>query len=159
MAYQGVAPILFESVSAVTASNSVEVGTRATVAGNDYIYVYNAGNSQIPVGNGAVCSGVSGYSVTVSAVTMVDFAIGVVKHATLTTGTYGWLLTRGFSGFNTGASDSCATGSPLAIAVDGVFANKTISTGYVTPVVGRSMGAAASGLSAGTGFAYFNFGS
>lgn len=157
MAFQGVAPILFESVSAVTASPSVELGTRATVAGNDYIYVYNAGNSQIPVGNGAVLSGTSGYSVTVSAITMLDFGVGIVKHATLTTGTYGWLLTRGFSGFNSGANDSMAAGAPLAIAVDGVFANKTLSTGYVSPVVGKAVGACASGLSGGTGVGYFHF--
>lgn len=155
MAFSSVGPIAFESVSAVTATNSVELGTRVSVGGNDYVYVYNAGNSQISKGFGATVSGTTGYSVTVSAVTMLDFAVGVCKNATLTTGTYGWLLTRGFSTFVAGASDSFTTGDVLALAVDGVFALKTISTGYVSPIVGKAVQGAASGTS--TGYAFFRF--
>jgi hypothetical protein len=155
MAFQSVGPIAFESVSNVTAANSVELGTRVTVNGNDYIYVYNAGNSQISKGYGAVLSGTTGYSVTVSAITMVDFAVGICRNATLTTGTYGWLMTRGFSTFVAGANDSFAAGNPIALAVDGAFANKTISTGYVTPHVGKTVQASDSGASAGYG--YFSF--
>jgi hypothetical protein len=159
MSFESLGPVFMEGVSAVTATNSVEVGTRRTVAGNDYIYVYNAGTDQIPVGNGAIVTAATGYSVIAGAVTMVDFGVGVCKHTTIPAASYGWLLTRGFSGFNAGASDSFAVGNPLALAVSGVFANKTISTGYVTPVVGRCISACASGLSGGTGYAYFNFGS
>jgi hypothetical protein len=150
--------IQFESVSAVTATPSVEVGTRRTEAGNDYLYVYNGSTETIPVGNAAIIgSGCSGYTVAVSAVTQVDFGVGVVKHTAIPTLNYGWILTRGFSGFNAGASDSFAVGSPLAVALSGVFAHKTISTGYVTPVVGKAVGACASGLSAANGVAYFQF--
>lgn len=158
MAFQGVAPIMFESVSAVTATNSVELGTRATVGGYNYVYVFNAGSDTIPVGNAAhLASGSSGMSVNVSCVTMTDLGIGVCKHAAIPTLNYGWLMTRGFAAFNSGASDSFAIGNPLAVAVSGVFANKTISTGYVTPVVGQCIGAVASGNSAAGGVAYFNF--
>ena len=92
-------PVLFAPISMVTATlgaNDPEPGYRATVGDEDYVFVYNAGNSQISPTYGAVLSAVSGYSVTVSSVTSVDFLIGVCKHATLTTATYGWLMTRGF---------------------------------------------------------------
>lgn len=155
--YQGIAPVLFESVSAVTATPSVQLGTRCNVGGNDYVYVYAAGGA-INKGNAAIITGTSGYSVNVTSVTMVDLGVGICRNATIAAGSYGWLMTRGFSDFNAGANDSFAVGNPLALAVDGLFANKTISTGYVTPVVGRCLSACASGLSAAQGFAYFNFG-
>lgn len=150
---------MFESVSAVTLAPSVELGTRVTVAGADYVYCYNGHTETVPVGNAAkIGSGLSGYTIAVSCITQVDYAIGVVKHAALPTLSYGWLMTRGFAAFNSGASDSFAVGNPLAVAISGVFANKTISTGYVTPVVGQCVGAVASGNSAGGGVAFFNFG-
>lgn len=159
MAHNGIAPIMFESVSAVTATNSVDLGTRRTLGGYEYLYVFNAGTDTVPVGNAAhLASGSSGYSVNVSCITQVDLGIGVCKHVAIPTLNYGWLLTRGFAAFNSGASDSFAIGNPLAVAVSGVFANKTISTGYVTPVIGQCVGAVASGNSAGGGVAYFNFG-
>ncbi len=156
MAYQSNGPILFESVSNVTATPSVEVGTRVTVAGADYIYVYNTGSSTVGQYFGAVVSAVSGFSVTVSSVTMTDVAIGIAKHAAIPTGSYGWLLTRGFSKFAAGASDSFAVAGPLALGVDGVFCLKSCATGWITPVIGKATVAAASGLT-GTGEAYFNF--
>lgn len=159
MSFESVGPVSMEGVSAVTATNSVEVGTRRTVAGNDYIYVYNAGADTLPVGMGAVITASTGYSVILGSVTMVDFGVGVCRNADIATAKYGWLMTRGFGPFSAGANDSFAVGNPLALAVSGAFANKTISTGYVTPVVGRCISAAASGLSGGTGYAFFNFGS
>jgi len=136
-----------ESVSAVTATNSVEVGTERRVGDECYVYAYNAGNSQIPPSYGAVCSAVSGYSVTLSSITSVDFLMGVVKHSTFTTGTYGWLMTRGFCQVEMEADNSAAAGQILALAADGEFALKSNSTGYPTPAVGKTMGAIASGAS------------
>lgn len=156
MAFQGASPVLFESVSAVTATPSIDVGTRRVDGGNHYVYVYNAGNSAINMGYAAVMSGVSGYSVTVSAITQVDFGIGICKNATMATATYGWLLTKGFSYFNTGANDSCSTGANLAVGVDGVIVYKTICTGYMSPVVGKATLTGTSGTSL-TGFGFFNF--
>lgn len=160
MSVESLGPVCMEGVSAVTATNSVELGTRRTVAGNDYIYVFNKGADTLPVGFGAIVTASTGYSVILGSVTMVDFGVGVCRNVDIPTVNYGWLMTRGFGPFSAGANDSMAVGNPLALAVSGTFANKTISTGYVTPVVGRTISAIASGGgSAGTSWAYFNFGS
>jgi len=155
MGVHGISPVRFEGVSQVTATNSVELGTTCQFEGNEYMYVYNAGNSQASKGHAVVLSGTTGYSVTVSSLTMTDFAVGMVKHATLTTATYGWVMTRGFATFIAGASDSFASGNPIALGVDGAFVNKTLSTGFISPHVGKCLQATDSGVSAGYG--YFKF--
>lgn len=134
-------------VTASLGTNDPSVGDIAEVADEKYIFVYNAGNSQISVGRGATLSGVTGYSVTVSSVTGADMFVGVCKHATLTTGTYGWLLTRGFSQVQMGASDSCTTGGVLTVGVDGAFALKSQSTGHQSPTCAKAMSGADSGTS------------
>lgn len=143
-----VGPIGFESVSNVTATNSVRVGTRITRGDEDYIYVYNTGASDLPVGHAAVCSAVTGYSVTVSAVTGTDFAVGVCKHAAISASCYGWLVTKGFTSVEMAISDSCVAGEPLRLALSGTFAlasNTTLTA--VGPVIGKSMEAMASAAS------------
>lgn len=155
MAFTSENPILFESVSAVTTANSVELGTRTTQGGSDYIYVYNAGAATISQSCAAVLSATTGYSVTGAAVTMLDFGIGIAKNAAIPAASYGWLMTRGFSTFIAGADDSFAVGDAIAVAVSGLFGHKTISTGYVTPHVGKCIQAAASAAS--TGYGYFSF--
>jgi hypothetical protein len=140
----------FAGVSQVTSSlgpNDPEVGTRLRSGDEDYLFVYNAGNSQINPGHAAIVSAVTGYSVTVSSVTSVDFAVGFVKHATLTTGTYGWLLTKGFGSIEAEASASFAAGALAILAADGTVTNKTISTGFVGTVCAKAMEAIASGAS------------
>lgn len=155
MSLDSIGPISFESVSAVTATPTVEIGTRRSVAGNEYLYVFNAGNTQISKGHAAILSGVSGYSVTVSSITMTDYPVGMVKHTTLTSDTYGWLMTKGFATFIAGASDSFAVGNPIGLGVDGAFVNKTISTGFMSPTLGKCLQATASNVSSGYG--YFSF--
>ena len=152
MSYYDNRKVYFETVSAVTASPSEQLGAVRRVGDEEYIYVYNAGNSQISPGLGATVSGVSGYSVTVSSTTSVDMFIGVCKHATLTTGTYGWLLTRGFGQVQMEADNSCAAGQLLTVAADGEWALKSNSTGYPAPAMGKAMAAIASGAS---GSAFF----
>ena len=100
MSYNSVGPVVMMSVSGVTATpgaNDPEIGTRTTVAGNEYVYVYNTGlavgQSQI----GVIQSGSSGYSITGSSVVGADAAFGVAKNAAIPNGSYGWLMTRGFS--------------------------------------------------------------
>lgn len=156
MTFYDNSPIRFGSVSMVTTSlgsNDPEVGARCRVGDEDYIFVYNTGsNAQINPGHCAVLSGVTGYSVTVSSISL-DLAIGVCKHATITTGAYGWLVTRGFVPVEMGANYSCAAGELLEIGVDGVFdtaSNTTGNAGYVA----KAMEAAASGASA---MAYVKF--
>jgi len=155
MPFYSVHPSLFESVSAVTLVPSVELGTRANFAGRYYCYVYNGGNSQITVGNGVVQTGTSGYTVTVSSVTGVDAFAGVCYHATITTGAYGWVVTRGHTKIKMHANSICTTGDLLVAGADGVFAAAALAgTGIVAPyVVGK---AAIATVSAGTGEAIVN---
>jgi hypothetical protein len=144
----------FGTVSMVTSSlgpNDPEVGTVRDDGDERYIFVYNAGNSQITPGDCTTVSGVSGWSVTVSTVTATDLIAGVCKHATLTTGTYGWIMTRGFGQVNMDANNSAAAGGILVGGTDGKFWNKTISTGLPNRTIGKAMAAIASGAS-GTAF-------
>jgi len=156
MTYYGNEPVKFGSISMVTATlgdNDPEPGYEAKVGDEKYVFVYNAGNSQIPPTYGATVSAVTGYSVTLSSITSVDFLIGICKHATLTTATYGWLMTRGFATVEMEADNSCTAGQILALAADGEFALKSNSTGYPTPAVGKAQAAIASG---GSGAAFIS---
>ena len=143
-------PIAFVGPSFTTSSlgpNDPEVGDTLRHDDEQYVFVYNAGNSQIAPGIGVIVSGVSGYSVTLSSVTSVDLLVGVVKHATIATGYYGYVCTRGFSEVKMHADQSAAAGAILILAADGVFTNKTISTGFVAPAAVKAMAAIASGAS------------
>lgn len=151
-------PIRFDSVSMVTATlgtHDPEVGTVVREGDEEYIFVYNAGNSQISVGNGAVVSAVTGYSVTVSSITHTDVPVGVCKHATLTTGTYGWLLRKGFGPAVAGSS--LVAGDLVCLGVDGKWVAKLATTAYsqvVMPAVyGKCMVSAATGSQADVYFA------
>lgn len=146
-------PIRFGSVSMVTATlgtNDPEVGTVITEGDEEYIFVYNNGTSQISVGRGAVVTAVTGYSVTVSSVTHTDVPVGVCKHATLTTGTYGWLLRKGFGPALAGSA--LVAGDLVCLGADGGWVAKLATTAYsqvVMPAVyGKCMVSAAAGSSA-----------
>jgi hypothetical protein len=141
--YEG--QIYMESVSAVTATNSVEIGTRRIFNSEAYIYVYNGGsNAQIGPGLFAAVTATSGYTVTVSS-TSGQFAVGVCKHATITTGTYGWLLTAGYVDgvFNGMASTALAGNEALQLAADG-----KVCKGETGPFIGQATKATASAGSA-----------
>lgn len=149
-------PVEVETVSNVTATNSVNPGETRFINGEEYLYVYNAGVQQISVGNFAVLSANSGYSVTVSSITQYDFPIGIVKHATITTGAYGWLMTRGFAKLQLAANASASTADVLYPAGQGLFAaaGNAVSAGcgIVLQPVAYAVSGAASGSSA---FGYF----
>ena len=144
-------PIFFESVSAVTATPSVELGRKRTDGANEYIYVYNTGDQMINPTYGAVLnSAVSNYSVSVSSVCQSSRYLGVVKHSTIPTGQYGWLLTRGFTQVEMGATESAAAGGPLAAAINGTFLGPvTGAVGLPNSPVGVAISAVASGASTG----------
>lgn len=153
MAFQGVAPINFAGVSMVTASlgkNDPEVGTKLTVDGRDYVFVYNGGTSQISPGYGAVPqSSATGYTVTVSAATSADFCVGVCRHATLTTGTYGWLVQHGITPVQLGATNSSTVAQRglLEIGANGVFEAVSNTTGNKAPACAVALEAVATGAS------------
>jgi hypothetical protein len=118
-------PVAYEEpISAVTATNSVDLGSRRIHKGESYVYCYNASDTQIsPTYGVKLVTGASGYSVAVTSLT--DTAhpcVGVVKNVTLTTNTYGWVMTKGFNQLENDA-DSTITGDYVAIALskDGTF--------------------------------------
>jgi hypothetical protein len=152
MSFHGLSPIRFGSVSMVTATlgtNDPEVGTVCDFGADRYIFVYNVGSSTIGVGSGAVLSGVSGYSVTVSSVTHTDIPVGVCKHVAIPTGSYGWLLQRGFSTAQAGSAVATANG--LTLGADGTWQAQLTTTAYsqvnLPTVYGKAMGSAASSAS------------
>jgi len=148
----------FDSVSMVTATlgtNDPEVGTVRREGDEEYLFVYNTGsNAQISPGYVATVSAVTGYSVTVSTTTMIDHPVGVCKHATITTGAYGWLLRYGFGTAKMPANSGCAAGQLLTVGADGVSAVKSISTDAPGIVYGKVMEATGS---AGVATAFFKF--
>lgn len=147
---EGLSPIRFVGPSFTTSSlgvNDPKVGDVMRSGDENYLFVYNAGNSQILPGDGVIVSAVSGYSCTLSSTTSVDLLVGVVQHATIATGYYGYVVTRGFCQVNMGANLSAAAGAGLVLAADGKFTAKTISTGYVSPIQVKAMDAIASGAS------------
>jgi hypothetical protein len=138
MALQGLSPIRFESVSAVTATNSVELGTRVTDGGVDYVYCYNAGAATIgqgKMGRLSPSSLSSGYSVVVSNPASQSgghFVVGVAHNAAIAASSYGWLATRGVVlAALDGSEVSMNSGDIVVPGVDGGFvvAAATLSTG------------------------------
>jgi hypothetical protein len=151
MTFYGNEPVRFDSgVSMVTATlgpNDPEVGARTVEGDEEYIFVYNTGGSTINVGNGAVLSAVTGYSVTVSSVTSVDFLVGVCKHSAIATTEYGWLVTKGFTSVEMGGtSGTVAAGGLIELGDDGEFYPVSNTTGN-GPVVGKAMAAIVSAAS------------
>lgn len=153
-------PIRFGSVSMVTGTlgpNDPEVGTVVREGDEEYIFVYNNGASTINTGQFAICTAVTGYSVTVSSITHVDVPIGVCKHAAIATTKYGWLLRKGFGPMQVGSA--VAAGDLLGPGADGNWQSRLVSTAYsqvIAPAIyGKCMVSAAS---SGSGDAYYNIG-
>ena len=144
MSFYRVDPISFESVSSVTSTNSVDLGTRRHEAGIDYIYVYNSGNAQISQGQMGFLPSASMSAFTASFVVTVSNAasqagcrsvVGVAHNATLTTGTYGWLATRGpVLGVPDASQISANSGVELVPGVDGGFVAFAGTSATGTPV-------------------------
>jgi hypothetical protein len=131
-------PILCsESVSAVTATPSVDIGTRRFDSGREYVYIYNGGGEVAP-GYVMIATGVSGYTcvATYAFGTSKPLAMGVVRNATLTTGTYGWICTRGFTDLYNIGTASVAVSNRLALGADGAVFVDT-DTSAITALVHR----------------------
>jgi hypothetical protein len=152
MAYYGASPVVFESVSAVTLTPSVGLGTRRIENDNEYVYIYNAANSNIDKGYTVNAKSVATpYSVTVTSTTQVMVPVGVILHATLTTAQYGWALVRGYGTVK--AASAVAVGEPLYLGVDGNLVTPSTMAGWFGPCVGQALAAAVSTTS-GTALAY-----
>lgn len=152
MSFYSDTPVIFGGVSGVTATPGAkdpELGARTTYNGNHYLYAYNGADTQAVPGMALVpLSGSNGYTGTVTAVASYDIPLGVVYNTTMTTNTYGWVLTRGYGVAYTSAA--IAAKIPLEITASGIFG--TAVTGTVWGVL-TSATSAATNL---TGGAYFS---
>lgn len=149
MAY-GVGPVVFESVSNVTATPSVELGTLRFHDGEYYEYVHAA--KELPVNYLAVYSGTSGHTCVTTGAVSGEYCAGGVKHATISSGSYGWLLKKGVIDVKNSKAGSAPVINEVAyLGTDGGFFNERllitscIDTGHI---IGKVLSAGASG---GTG--------
>lgn len=134
-----VSPLLEEGVSHVTATNSVSPGTRTRdAAGNAYIYVTNGAATDVSPGFGMVLeAGSSAYSCTVSSATGADQLIGVVKHNTITAGSYGWVVCEGY--VNLEAGETLTTGENVVLGANGAFHPASNATGLLANCIGKAL--------------------
>lgn len=131
-------------VTAALTGDHPQLGARATVDGNEYIYVYNGGGEQISVGDVAIAMvGCTEFTCTVSSVSG-DLPLGVCLHNTLTTDSYGWLLRKGYGTAYTSGAVAVAAG--LMVDVDGGCVTST------SHLFARAMSAIASSTRTGPVF-------
>jgi hypothetical protein len=147
MSNDGLQQLFEESVSHVTATNSVQLGSERWHNGDKYQYIYNKSSTQACPGAamvyiGANASASSGYSLTVSS-TAGDYDIGgVVKNATIAAGYYGWVVVNGvISGCQT--SSGTTAGHYVALGGDGLFRSGSATTGDLYQPVGVALTATA----------------
>lgn len=121
-------PVVEESVSAVTLTPSIQLGTRRIHNGEEYVYMYNSGGGTISVGNGVKpITAASGYSVAATSLTDVfSPCFGVVKHVAMATLEYGWVMTRGFTTVVV-VSDTTGNFVPLALSTAGKFRSVSLT--------------------------------
>jgi hypothetical protein len=139
--YYGVDPISMESVSAVTATNSVDLGTRRIHGGEEYVYFYNNTGSSVTAGMAMTVSGLSGYSLTRSTTAESDVAICFVKHAAVPAANYAWGLVRGI--VQAQFTSTMATGVPIQIGTDGaVMTYTTAAASFPGAILGKVLSSA-----------------
>jgi len=130
MAQYGYKDGFFESVSAVTATPSEELGSVRVSNGRVYQYVYNGGGEQISQNQICVVSASTGYTVTVSSVTSPNsYAYGVVREATLTTATYGWVVKQGSVDLYNAGNTAIVAGYQITADADGTVTASSGGTG------------------------------
>jgi hypothetical protein len=139
-----------ETPSAVTATPSVELGARRFWKGEEYVYCYNAGgaaiNTTVALGVKLV-TGASGYSIAATSLTdVVNPCVGVVKHAAIAAGSYGWAMVKGFATVSV-VTALTADYEALALGAAGVFVGVSVTT------VGGTAAACGYALNANTGAA------
>lgn len=143
-----------ESVSAVTATPSVQLGTRRLYNGAEYVYVYNAGVTAA-VGYGMIASANSGYSCVVTAV-YGSTLFGVVQNADLQASSYGWILTRGLAASCYSAQGQISLNSPVVLYTNGSFMLANTSATGIAACIAKCGVATQSIASAATGKIWVN---
>lgn len=136
MTFHSVGPALEESVSQTTQTPSVPIGTRRTFGGEDYVYCYNAGGAAISATVGVkFVTGASGYSVAATSITDVfNPCVGVVKHSSLATADYAWVMVRGFASVKV-VTASTADYKMIALGAAGSFIEASGTTTLGTAVM------------------------
>jgi hypothetical protein len=131
--------------------NDPALGDFCEEGGKRWVFVYNDGGASAPVGCAVVLnSAATGYSVTVSAATSSDFAIGVVQNATFATAAYAWVLVRGIGTVKMmTASGTVVARQNLELAANGYFYGASNTTGNglcfgqaISAIVSSASGAA-----------------
>ena len=155
-------PIIEESVSATTLSPSVDLGQRRVWKGEEYVYCYNGGGSSLMANYGAVIqTTASGYTIAGTGITDSPMrCVGAVKHATIVTAAYGWVMTKGFLNLYTAnsvlAAGNVAIGAAVGVADKGIAFG--LASGPATNnVCGMKLLTGAT-VSAGTFYAFINTG-
>jgi len=143
MANDGLQQLFEESVSAITATNSVQLGSERWKDGNKYRYIYNKSSSTAAVGKamvyiGANASASSGFSLTVSS-TAGDYDLGgVVYHTDIEPRNYGWVVVNGvIPGCET--SSGTTAGQYVTLAADGRFRSGSATTGDLYQPLGVAL--------------------
>ena len=142
--------IYLYGLSAVTTSrggSDPELGSVRTEGTRQYRYVYNAASASDAYPGYAMCvlaPSSTGYSATIST-TVNTPLLGIVRHATIAAGSFGWVMFRGQGSIT--ASATVAAQDNMVIGENGLFATAlTLFKGFVIPnsaiVTGASGGAA-----------------
>lgn len=133
----GYQQVFTESVSNVTATNSVDLGTRRIESGCEYVYVYNDGGTTALIGYGLIMSLHSGFSCSFTAV-LGDVCFGVVKNTDLEPSQYGWACVKGYAHLLiTTDTDTSVAGAPLFLNTGGGFGVITTGATGTTMGIGR----------------------
>jgi hypothetical protein len=133
MAFYGLDPVMFEGVSAVTATPSVEVGTRRMDSGEEYVYCLNNTGSSVTQGALMVKS-LS--SLTRSSTASVDFPLVCVKHAAVPAANYFWGLVRGEALV---MSAAITAGNLIGIGADGVINTYLVGSFPTGVCIGKAL--------------------
>lgn len=134
MGFYGVSPVAFEPVSQVTATPSVELGTRRTEGGKEYLYCYNNTGSAVTQGALMVASALSGYSLTRSSTAAADFPLVGVENAALAAGDYFWGLVRGPMSI---MSMALTAGNLITVGADGAAQTFLVGSFPTGPCIGK----------------------
>ena len=140
--FKTLAPIAFESVSNVTTTPSVALGTRRIYNGEEYVYFCNGMVSAATAGIAMVVSLSSSYTLTRSSTSEADFVVCFVKHADVAASSYAWGLVRGE--VQAWCGSTMSTGVMATIGLNGVLATGCVTTtlSFVGPTIGKTVSAA-----------------
>lgn len=120
-----------ESVSQVTDTNSVALGTRRVENGVEYIYCYNGGTASSLAGTFMrIQSNCSGYTVDNATTTAVGQVFCNVRNTAVSAGQYFWGAVKGHVPLR-GSITTIAPGSPISILGSGLVGGTgTAASGF-----------------------------